>query len=131
MRHARQLLIVTLGILMAASSGFAADQHVVSPKELSATISGQLAQQDADRAAIREALARQEVRDAAKSLSIDMDRVTAAADTLDGADLVKAADAARQVNQQLAGGASTVVISTTTIIIALLLLILLIVVIKS
>ena len=131
MRHVRHVLIFTLAILLAAASGFAADQHVVSPQELSATVSGQVAQQDADRAAIREALGRPEVRDAAKSLSIDVDRVTVAADTLSGADLSKAADAARQVNHQLVGGASTVVISTTTIIIALLLVILLIVVIKS
>jgi len=131
MRHVRHVLIFTLAILLAAASGFAADQHVVSPQELSATVSSQVAQQDADRAAIREALGRPEVRDAAKSLSIDIDRVTVAADTLSGADLSKAADAARQVNHQLVGGASTVVISTTTIIIALLLIILLIVVIES
>ncbi len=131
MRHVRQWLVFPLVILMAASSGYAADQHVVSPQQLAATVSGQIAQQDADRAAIHEALARPQVRDAARSLSIDIDRVDAAADTLAGADLAKAADAARQVNHQLVGGASTVVISTTTIIIALLLLILLIVVIKS
>lgn len=131
MRHARQLLIFTLAFLMAASSAFAADQHVISPQQLAATVGGQVAQQDADRLAIHEALARPEVREAAKSLSLDIDRVTAAADTLAGADLSRAADAARQVNHQLVGGASTVVISTTTIIIALLLIILLIVVIKS
>src|SRR5581483_5110221 len=130
MRHARLLLTVALALLIAAPSGFAADQHVVSPQQLAATVSGVAAQQDADRAAIREALARPEVRDAARSLSIDIDRVTAATDTLSGADLAKAADTARQVNHQLVGGASTVVISTTTIIIALLLIILLIVVIK-
>lgn len=131
MRHARSFLVLTLALLLSASSGFAADQHVVSPQQLAAAISGQAAQEDADRAAIREAISRPEVRDAAKSLGIDMDRVTTAADTLSGPDLAKAAATARQVNQQLVGGASTVVISTTTIIIALLLLILLIVVIKS
>ena len=131
MRHVRRLLIFTFAILLAAPSGFAADQHVVPPQQLAATVSGQTAQQDADRAAIREALARPEVRNAAKSVSIDIDQVSAAAGTLSGADLTKAADAARQVNHQLVGGASTVVISTTTIIIALLLIILLIVVIKS
>jgi hypothetical protein len=134
MRQARQLrhaLVITLVLLMAASSGIAADQHVVSPQQLASAVGGQVAQQDADRAAIHEALARPEVKDAAKSLSIDLNRVNAAADTLAGADLTKAGDAARQVNQQLVGGSSTVVISTTTIIIALLLIILLIVVIKS
>jgi hypothetical protein len=56
-----------------------------------------------------------------------MARVIAVADTLAGADLERAAEAARQVNEPLVGGASTVVISTTTIIIALLVLILIIV----
>jgi hypothetical protein len=130
MRHARQLLVFTLVPVLAASSGFAADQHVVSPRQLAATVGGQVAQQDADRAAIREALARPEVRDAAKALSIDMDRVAAAADTLSGDDLTKAANAARQVNHQLVGGASNVTISTTTIIIILLVIILLVVAIK-
>ena len=131
MRHARPFLVMTLVFLLLASSGFAADQHVVSPQQLAAAISGQAAQEDADRAAIREAIARPEVRDAAKSLGIDIDRVTTAADTLSGPDLAKAAATARQVNQELVGGASTVVISTTTIIIGLLLLILLIVIIRS
>ncbi len=131
MRHVRLFLIVALAFLMAVPSGFAADQHVVSPQQLAATIAAQTAEQDADRAAIHEALARPEVRETAKKLDIDMDRVTAAADVLSGADLTKAAQAARQVNHQLVGGASTVVISTTTIIIVLLLLILLVVIVKS
>ena len=131
MRHARQLLVFTFVVLMSVSSALAADQHVVSPQQLAATVGQQVTQGDADRAAIHEALARPEVRDAAKSLHIDMGRVSTVADTLSGADLEKAAHAARQVNQQLTGGASTVVISTTTIIIVLLLLILLVVVVKS
>ena len=130
MRHARQLLVFTLVLILAAASGFAGDQHVVSPRQLAETVSGQIAQQDADRAAIREALARPEVRNAAKALSIDMDGMTAAVDTFSGADLAKASDAARRVNQQLVGGASNVTISTTTIIIILLVIILLVVAIK-
>jgi hypothetical protein len=121
--------VFTLVLLMAASSGYA-DQHVISPQQLAATVGGQIAQQDADRAAIHEALGRPEVRDAASSLSVDLDRVSSAVDTLSGADLTKAADAARQVNHQLVGGASSVVISTTTIIIILLLVILLVVALK-
>lgn len=131
MRHVRLFLVVTLAFLMAVPSGFAAEQHVVSPQQLAAAIAAQTAQQDADRAAIHEALARPEVRDTASKLNIDMARVTATADALTGPDLAKAAHAARQVNHQLVGGASTVVISTTTIIIVLLLLILLVVVVKS
>jgi predicted outer membrane protein len=130
MRYARQFLAVTLIVLMAVSSAVAGDQHVVSPQQLAATVSQQVAQQDADRAAVREALARPEVRDFAKKMNVDMNRVDAIASTLSGVDLAQAAQAARQVNGQLVGGASTVVISTTTIIIILLLIILLVVAIK-
>jgi hypothetical protein len=131
MHNARQVLVVILTVITAVSSAFAADQHVVSPQQLSAAINGQLAQQDADRAAIREALARPQVSALARKMAIDMARAAAVADTLTGPELAQTAQAARQVNEQLAGGASTIVISTTTIIIVLLLLILLIVIIKS
>ena len=130
MRHVRQLLVFTLIVLTTVSSAFAADQHVVSPQQLAAAVNGKVAQEDADRAAIREALTRPQVRDAAKSIGVDVDKISARADTLSGPDLVKAADAARQVNHDLVGGASTVVISTTTIIIILLLVILLVVALK-
>jgi hypothetical protein len=131
MRNARQFLAVFLILLTTVSSAFAGDQHVVSPQQLAATVSQQVAQQDADRAAVRDALARPEVQVVAKKMNVDVTRVAAIADTLRGDDLTQAAHAARQVNAQLVGGASTVVISTTTIIIVLLLLILLVVVVKS
>jgi hypothetical protein len=118
-------------LILASSSAFADQQHVVDPSQLAAAIDQRVARQDEDRAAIREALARPQVAQIAAALGLDVSRAATAVDTLAGADLARAADAARQVNQQLVGGASTITISTTTIIIALLLLILLIVVIKS
>jgi len=75
-------------------------------------------------------LARPEVREAAAKVGLDLSRATAAVDTLEGADLARAADAARQVDQQLVGGASTITITTTTLIIILLLVILLVVAVK-
>jgi hypothetical protein len=132
MSTVRRLLVAPLILLtMASSSAFADQQHVIDPSQLSAVIERQVARQDADRAAIREALARPQVTQIATAMGVDLARATAAVETLSPADLERAADVARQVNQQLVGGASTVVISTTTIIIALLLLILLVVVIKS
>ena len=127
MSIARKSLVFPLVILMAVP---AAAQHVVLPQQLAATIAEQMTRQDADRAAVREALARPEVRAVAASMKIDLDKVMTTADTLSGVELAQAGNAARQVNQQLVGGASTVVISTTTIIIVLLLLILLIVLVK-
>ncbi len=90
-------------------------------------MAAKLASQDADRAAIREALARPEVKNLAAGMGVDMNRLTETVDTLAAADLDQAASTARQVNQQLVGGDSTVTLSTTTIIIALLVLILIIV----
>ena len=142
MRTIRQLLVFPLVLLTAAASPAFADvsrqgaggatdsQHLVSPGQLTATVIDRVASQDASRAAIREALARPEVRDVATSMHLDLARASAAIEIMTGADLEQAASAARSVNQQLVGGASTVVISTTTIIIILLLVILLIIAIK-
>lgn len=132
MQSVRALLIFPLAILMlASSSAFAGQQqHVVSPDQLATTVAGAAAKQDTDRATVRETLERPEVQAVASKLGLDLTRATAAIDTLSGADLDKATNAAQQVNQQLVGGASTVVISTTTIIIILLLVVILIIAIK-
>ena len=128
MKLVRTLLVFPLVVLMmASSSAFAGQQHLVNPSQLAATVADGAAKQDTNRATVREALERPEVQAVASKLGLDLSKATAAVDTLSGADLDKAASAAQQVNEQLVGGASTVVISTTTIIIVLLLLIILIV----
>ena len=131
MQSLRTLLVFPLIALMAASSSaFAGQQHLVAPSELAATITAGAAKQDTDRATVREALERPEVEALASKLGLDLTRAAAAVDTLSGADLEQAANAAQQVNDQLVGGASTVVISTTTIIIILLLVVILVVALK-
>jgi len=142
MRTIRQILVFPLVLLtIAVSPAFAnlsrqsaqsatADQHLVSPGQLTATVTDRVALQDANRAAIRKALARPQVQDVARSMHLDLARAAAAIETMTGTDLEQAANAARAVNQQLVGGASTVVLSTTTIIIILLVIILLIVALK-
>lgn len=129
----RRLLVAPLALLTIMSSSAFADpqQHAVDPSQLAATIAENVARQDADRAAIREALTHPQVREVAANLGLDFEKASAAVDTLSGYELTRAADAARQINEQLVGGASTVVISTTTIIIVLLLLILLIIILKA
>ena len=127
----RRLFIAPLIVLMVAStSAFADQQHVLDPSQLAAAIQQRVAAQDADRAVVHEALARPEVRELAAKMGLDVSRANAAVDTMAATDLAQAANAARQVNGQLVGGASTVVISTTTIIIVLLLVIILIIAIK-
>jgi hypothetical protein len=128
MRTFRTLLVALLVFTLSlSSSAFAQDRHAVNPSVLAQTVSQQVAQQDANRAAIHEALGRPEVRDIAAKSGFDLDRMNASVDTLTGSSLAQVATAAQQVNQTLVGGASTVVISTTTIIIALLIVIIIVV----
>jgi uncharacterized protein YpuA (DUF1002 family) len=128
MSTARNLLVAPLALVMIASSpAFAGQRHVVDPSQLAAAVDQHVAQQDADRATVHQALARPEVQQLAAKMGVDLTRATAAVDAMSGPDLTRAANTARQINQQFVGGASTVVISTTTIIIVLLLIILLIV----
>ena len=125
MRIIRQFLALLLILVtIPAGSAFADPQHVVDPSQLAASVTQHVATEDADRAAIRDVLARPEVRDVATTVGVDTTRMATAVDTLSGADLERAAATARQVNDQLVGGASNVTISTTTIIIILLVIVL-------
>ena len=131
MKLVRTLLVFPIVALMLASSpAFAGQQHLVNPSQLAATVADGAAKQDTNRAIVREALERPEVQAVASKLGLDLSKATAAVDSLSGADLDRATNAAQQVNEQLVGGASTVVISTTTIIIILLLVIILIIAVK-
>ncbi len=131
MQSVRKLLVFPLAMLMmASSSAFAGQQHVVSPSQLATTVADAVVKQDTNRATVRETLSRPEVQAVASKLGLDLSRATAAVDTLSGAELDQAAAAAQQVNEELVGGASTVVISTTTIIIILLLVVILVIVLK-
>ena len=106
---------------------YAQDQHAVAPAALAAAVDQHVANQEADRAAIHDALNRPAVRELAAKAGLDLERVSATVDTLGGADLQRAAVAAQQVNTALVGGSGNIVISTTTVIIALLVLLLIIV----
>src|SRR5262245_21312765 len=118
------VLIVVTGFPSLAIAG---QQHAVAPSAIAATVANHAAKQNADRESIREALSRPEVREIAGKAGIDTAHVSAAVETLSGSDLERAAEAARQVSESLAGGDSNITLSTTTIIIALLVLILIIV----
>jgi hypothetical protein len=131
MTAVRKFLVFPLmALMLASSSAFAGQQHVLTPSELAKTVADGVAKQDANRATVHEALARPEVQAVASKLGLDLTRAEAAVDTMSGTELDKAANAAQQVNEQLVGGASTVVISTTTIIIILLLVIILIIAVR-
>lgn len=128
MRLIKQLLVLPLALLMVMSTSvFAQQQHAVDSGAIAGAVTQHIAAQDADRAAVRDALARPQVREVASHMGIDLTRMDASVATMSGADLQQAASAARQVDSALVGGASTVVISTTTIIIALLVVIIIVI----
>jgi pyruvate/2-oxoglutarate dehydrogenase complex dihydrolipoamide acyltransferase (E2) component len=123
-----RLVLMSVTLLIATSSmAFAQPRHIVDVPTVAATMAEHANAQDANRAAVREALARPEVRDVASRMGIDLAQVEGRVQTLNGADLDRVAEWAREVNTSLVGGASTVVISTTAIIIALLIVIILVV----
>jgi hypothetical protein len=129
--HILRVSLVGLLVLSIAmsSSAFAQERHVVDPDLLTSTVDEHVATQEADRAAVRQALSRPEVQEVATRIGLDLNRVATSIDTMNGRVLTEAARTARQVNHALVGGA-TVTISTTTIIIALLVVILIIVAVK-
>ena len=121
MMLARKSLALCLSLLVIPGSAAAAadPQHVVSPQQLAATVNNHVANQDADRAAVHDALRRSDVQRVAASIHVDLARAHAAVDTMSGADLARAASAARQIasetasqDDDLAGGSNTIVIST-------------------
>ncbi len=126
MTTARTSLALVLAFLTACGSAFADQQHIVTPQQLTAAMTEKVAAENADRAAIRDALARPQVRDVAASMGVDITRLSGAVDTLSGVDLAQAASTARQVNDELVGGVTTVALTATTIIIILLVVIIIV-----
>lgn len=121
----RRMLAVCLAVLFMAPAAHA-QSNVISKSALDQAVQERVAQEQADREAIRSLLAREEVRDVAGKAGLSLDTALAAVSTLHGDDLRQLAEQSRQIDNQLAGGASTVIISTTTIIIVLLLVILIV-----
>jgi hypothetical protein len=115
------------GSALQASTGLDVQRHLLDPAALTAVLAEKASSDEAHRSAIREALSRPEVQDAAGKAGMSLDRLSAELQTLDGADLERVGSAARTVNNALVGGSSSITLSTTTIIIGLLVLILIIV----
>lgn len=129
MRTLRTLIATPLALFMALSTPAAAqDRHAVTPEMVAQAAAQHAATQDAQRATVREALARPEVQQIATAAGLDLAKANAAIDSLSGDTLTQAASQAQQLNDSLVGGASTITISTTTIIIVLLLVILILVI---
>jgi hypothetical protein len=129
------LTVLSLGVAGAgaaqtrASVTPATQTHAASGETLDRLLAADAAQRDADRQAIRDLLARNDVRAIAAENGLDIRKAEAAVSTLSGKDLQETAARARLAQEQLAGG-SSITITTTALIIILLVVILLIVALK-
>lgn len=127
MQVARNILVAFLSTGLVLPVTLRAQQPpMVDQATLDRAIAAHLQRSDADRRTIRGLLERQQVREIAARVGIDIKHAEAAVATMDGPELQKLAEQARAVEDSLAGG-SSVTLSTTTIIIGLLILILIIV----
>lgn len=122
----RTVALVLTSSLLVSSPVFAQQARVVDSAALNRALADQAANERTERAQLERVLAREDVRQLASRLGLDVARATSAIATLGGADLGTAArHAAALEAADLAGGASTVVISTTTLLLVLIIVILL------
>lgn len=127
MQVARNILVVFLSTGLVLPVTVRAQQpSMVDQATLDRAIAAHVQRSDTDRRTIRGLLERQQVREIADRVGIDIKRAEAAVATMDGRELRQLAEHVRAVEDSLAGG-SSVTLSTTTIIIGLLILILIIV----
>ena len=122
----RRILGATLAVTLTATSAFAQQAHVIDKSRLDQAVQQRVAQEQADRDALRTFLQNPTVQGVASKAGLSVAKAEAAVSTLQGDELRQAASQARVVNDQLAGG-DTLVISTTMLIIVLLIIILIVV----
>lgn len=103
----------------------ASSAHVLDAPEIQSHFDQKLQREDSDRAAIRELLARPDVRRVAGSAGLDLRRAETAVGVLSGPELARLAAQARDVNSRLAGGETITMTWTMVIIIVVALVVLL------
>lgn len=127
MRTSVSILAILFTVIAAIPPAQAQTPHAAPPSAIDAALQQHVDASAADRETVLKLLERDEVRDVAGQVGLDLRRAATAIATLEGAELTRLATQARQVEEALAGGQSRIVITTTTLIIALLVIILIIV----
>ena len=112
-------------LLWSPSAVWAQQKHIADPAALNAAITAKLAEDEANRQAVRRVLVRPEVRDVADRFGLTIQRADTALATLSSAELAELASSARTVESELAGGQQVIVISITTLLLIIILVLLL------
>jgi hypothetical protein len=121
----KPIALALLPAMLLATPAFAQHSRVVDAAALSAALASKADAEDAQRAQVRRVLDRDEVRQVADRLGLDVTRASSAVGMLGGDDLAQAAQQAGAVDAALAGGQTTIVISLTALLLILLIVILL------
>ena len=120
-----RILVLAAAFLFSAPARPAlAAEHVLSGPEIQSHIDQKLHSEASDREAIRDLLARPDVRRVAGSAGLDLRRAETAVGVLSGPELARLAAQARDVNSRLAGGESITMTWTMVIIIVVALVVL-------
>jgi hypothetical protein len=109
---------------IACASAASEADHIVTGAEIQSRFDQKIHSEAADRQAIRELLARPEVRRVAGNAGLDLQRADAAVGILSGAELSRLATQARLANSEIAGGATVTMTWTMVIIIVVALVVL-------
>jgi hypothetical protein len=109
---------------VASASAASGAAHIVTGAEIQSRFDQKIHSEAADRQAIRELLARPEVRRVAGNAGLDLQRADAAVGILSGAELSRLATQARLANSEIAGGATVTMTWTMVIIIVVALVVL-------
>src|SRR5262245_18051314 len=124
----KDLVAGTLAIVLGLGSLPAHAQErgvVVDRAAVEQALSRKVQSDEGDRAAIRALLQRDEVKQAAGDLGVDLRRAESAVSSLDGKKLHEAAAQANVANDALTGGAATIQISVVTLLLVIIIIILL------
>lgn len=120
------LASVVLLLSLSTELSFAAEpDHIVTGTEIQSQIDQKIQSETADRQAIRDLLARPEVRRVAGSAGLNLQKADAAVGVLSGPELARLATQARQANSDIVGG-KTVTMTWTMVIIVVVALVVLI-----
>lgn len=117
-----RLWIPGLFLLAALFSSPVSAQHIADPASMQRAVTEARSVDDANRAAVLQALEREDVRMMADRLGLDLKEAASAVQALSGQELAELASPAGALNlEDPAGGQRTIVISLTTLLLILIL----------
>jgi hypothetical protein len=122
----KPVAVLLLPVLLVSSPAFGGQQsRVVDGDTLRQALAAHAGAEQEQRDTVRRVLDRDDVRQIADRMGLDVGQASAAVGTLSGADLTDASERAEALERALTGGATTIAISLTTLLLILIIVILL------